>query len=96
MSNPIISDNKPVKVNLSKGQEYYFCTCGRSNNQPFCDGSHAGTGFTPRAIVPDGDKEAFLCACKHTRNAPFCDGTHSGFTDDQVGGEGPGVSESAQ
>jgi glutamate synthase domain-containing protein 2/CDGSH-type Zn-finger protein len=94
MSNPIIADNKPVKVNLSKGQEYHFCTCGRSRSQPFCDGSHAGTEFTPRVIVSDADQEAYLCACKHTRNAPFCDGTHARFTDDQVGREGPGVNAS--
>jgi len=91
MSNPIIADNKPVKVNLAKGQEYHFCTCGRSRSQPFCDGSHVGTAFTPRVIVSDDDQEAFLCACKHTLNAPFCDGTHARFTDDQVGSEGPGV-----
>ena len=91
MSNPIIADNKPVKVNLSKGQEYHFCTCGRSENQPFCDGSHAGTSFTPRAIVSDEDGEAYLCACKHTGNAPYCDGTHKQFNADEVGKEGPGV-----
>jgi glutamate synthase domain-containing protein 2 len=53
MTNPIIADNKPVKVNLAKGQEYHFCTCGRSRSQPFCDGSHAGTAFRPRVIVSD-------------------------------------------
>jgi glutamate synthase domain-containing protein 2/CDGSH-type Zn-finger protein len=94
MANPIIADNKPVKVNLSKGQEYHFCTCGRSRSQPFCDGSHAGTAFTPRVIVSEEDQEAYLCACKHTNNAPFCDGTHARFTDDQVGREGPGVNAS--
>jgi glutamate synthase domain-containing protein 2/CDGSH-type Zn-finger protein len=94
MSNPIIADNKPVKVNLSKGQEYHFCTCGRSRSQPFCDGSHAGTEFTPRVIVSDEDQEAYLCACKHTSNPPFCDGTHARFTDGQVGTEGPGASAS--
>jgi glutamate synthase domain-containing protein 2/CDGSH-type Zn-finger protein len=91
MSNPIIADNKPVKVNLSKGQEYHFCTCGRSRSQPFCDGSHAGSAFTPRVIVSDEEQEAYLCACKHTRNAPFCDGTHAQFSQMQVGSEGPGV-----
>lgn len=90
MANPLIADNKPVKVSLSKGQEYHFCTCGRSKSQPFCDGSHAGTEFTPRVIVVDEDQEAFLCACKHTSNAPFCDGTHARFSVDQVGKEGPG------
>jgi glutamate synthase domain-containing protein 2/CDGSH-type Zn-finger protein len=94
MANPIIADNKPAKVNLSKGQEYHFCTCGRSRSQPFCDGSHAGTEFTPRVIVSDEDQEAYLCACKHTNNAPFCDGTHARFSDDQVGGEGPGTQAS--
>jgi len=95
MSNPIIADNKPVKVNLSQGQEYHFCTCGRSRSQPFCDGSHAGTEFAPRVIVSDEDQEAYLCACKHTRTAPFCDGTHAHFTAAQVGSEGPGVPASA-
>ena len=91
MSNPIIADNKPVKVNLSKGQEYNFCTCGRSKSQPSCDGSHVGTSFTPRVIVADEDGEAYLCACKHTANTPFCDGTHKQFNADEVGKEGPGV-----
>lgn len=90
MSNPIIADNKPVKVELSKGQEYHFCTCGRSKSQPFCDGSHAGTGFTPRVIVVEEDAEAWLCACKHSGNLPYCDGTHNRFSDEDVGKEGPG------
>jgi len=64
MSNPIIADNKPIKVNLSKGQEYHFCTCGKSKSQPFCDGSHVGTSFTPNVIVSDEDSESYLCACK--------------------------------
>ncbi len=91
MKNPIIADNKPAKVTLSKGQEYHFCTCGKSKSQPFCDGSHAGTTFTPRVIVADSDGEAFLCACKHTGNTPFCDGTHQQFSDAQIGKEGPGI-----
>jgi len=91
MKNPIVADNKPVKVHLVKGQEYHFCTCGRSRSQPFCDGSHAGTDFTPKVIVSGEDREAYLCACKHTRNAPFCDGSHKQFTAEQVGKEGPGV-----
>lgn len=90
MSKPIIADNKPIKVDLKKGQEIYFCTCGRSSNQPFCDGSHAGTRFAPKQYVADADQEAYLCACKHTANAPFCDGTHAQFGDEHVGVEGPG------
>ena len=91
MKNPIIADNQPVKVNLCKGQEYHFCTCGKSQSQPFCDGSHAGTKFTPKVIVVDKDQEAWLCACKHSRNLPYCDGSHNEFSADQVGKEGPGV-----
>ena len=90
MSNPIVADNQPVKVSLSKGQEYHFCTCGRSGSQPFCDGSHVGTTFTPKVIVSEQDGEAYLCACKHTGNAPYCDGTHKQFTTDDVGKVGPG------
>ncbi len=95
MSNPVVADNKPVKVTLSKGQEYHFCTCGISKNQPFCDGSHVGTSFTPKAVVAEEDAEAYLCACKHTANAPFCDGTHKKFTSEDIGKEGPGVTANA-
>lgn len=89
MSNPIIADNKPVKVNLSKGEEYHFCTCGKSKNQPFCDGSHVGTSFKPKGFVAEEEGDAYLCACKQSANQPFCDGTHKKFSGDQVGKEGP-------
>ena len=95
MSNPIIADNKPVKVSLSQGQEYHFCTCGQSKSQPFCDGSHVGSAFTPRVIVSDEDGDAYLCACKHTGNSPFCDGSHKQFSNEQVGKEGPGIKKLA-
>jgi len=95
MSNPVIADNKPAKVSLSKGQEYYFCTCGRSKAQPFCDGSHAGTEFTPKVIVAEEDGDAYFCACKHSRNKPYCDGTHKNFSEDQIGKEGPGIEAQA-
>jgi len=90
MSKPVVADNKPKKVTLSKGQEYYFCACGRSSDQPFCDGSHADTSFSPKAFVPDEEGEAYLCACKHTGNPPYCDGTHKQFDANDVGKEGPG------
>ena len=95
MSNPVIADNKPVKVSLSKGDEYHFCTCGRSKSQPFCDGSHVGTTFTPKVIVAEEDGDAYLCACKHSSNRPYCDGTHKNFEDDQIGKEGPGLTSQA-
>ncbi|ELA7189315.1 CDGSH iron-sulfur domain-containing protein [Vibrio alginolyticus] len=89
MSKPIIADNKPIKVELKAGQEYYFCRCGRSKNQPYCDGSHSGTGLKPMSFSAEKDEDAYLCQCKHTANAPFCDGTHKRFTAEQVGKEGP-------
>lgn len=91
MSNPIIADNKPIKVELNKDQEYYFCTCGRSKNQPYCDGSHSGTEFKPKSFVAESSGDAYLCKCKHSANLPFCDGSHKQFTAEQVGTEGPGV-----
>ncbi|WP_428035935.1 glutamate synthase-related protein [Amphritea sp.] len=87
---PIVADNKPAKVELIEGQEYHFCVCGRSSHQPFCDGSHAGTGLTPKAFSADSSGEDWLCACKHTGNAPYCDGSHKQFDAAAVGHEGPG------
>ncbi|MEE8312068.1 MAG: glutamate synthase-related protein [Candidatus Binatia bacterium] len=79
MSNPIAADVKPVAIRLDRGKEYYWCSCGRSKNQPFCDGSHRGTGLEPVRFEPDSDGEAHLCQCKGTRNRPFCDGSHTRF-----------------
>ncbi len=88
MTEPIIADNKPVPVQLNAGEEKFWCACGGSQNQPFCDGSHAGTDFTPLAFSSDTDGEAFLCACKRTGTPPYCDGTHAQFDDDLVGTSG--------
>jgi glutamate synthase domain-containing protein 2/CDGSH-type Zn-finger protein len=91
MKLPIIADNKPTAVELNEGEEYYFCACGRSKSQPFCDGSHAGTSFSPLAFNAEQSGTAYLCACKHSAGSPFCDGTHKKFSADQVGREGPGI-----
>jgi glutamate synthase domain-containing protein 2 len=92
---PIIANNIPAKVTLKKGEEYYFCTCGRSGNQPFCDGSHAGTEFTPKPFTAENGGDAYLCQCKHSANLPFCDGSHKQFDDDAIGKEGPGAQAAA-
>ncbi len=91
MTKPIIADIKPKKVTLNQGEEYYFCACGQSKNQPFCDGSHAGTSFKPTAFTAEETGDAYLCQCKHSNNSPFCDGSHKQFIAEQVGKEGPGV-----
>lgn len=88
---PVIADNKPAKVSLNKGEEYYFCTCGRSSKQPFCDGSHKDTDFKPKSFKVEEDRDAYLCKCKHSKNLPFCDGSHKQFDEDDIGEEGPGV-----
>ena len=90
MDRPVIADNKPVETPLEKGKEYYFCTCGRSDSQPFCDGSHGGTSFVPEAFTAGHDGPGYLCACKHTANVPFCDGSHAAFDESMVGKEAPG------
>lgn len=92
---PVIANNKPAKVTLTKNEEYYFCACGRSNNQPFCDGSHAGTGFKPKPFVAEESGDAYLCQCKYSANIPFCDGSHKQFDDAAIGKEGPELTAKA-
>lgn len=77
MSKPKIADRKPMKVELQKGEEQYWCACGLSNNQPYCDGSHRTTDITPKQFVAEETGDAYLCMCKHTKNPPYCDGTHA-------------------
>ncbi|MFK7953502.1 MAG: glutamate synthase-related protein [Ekhidna sp.] len=77
MSKPKIVDRKPVKVELTKGEEQYWCACGLSKNQPYCDGSHKSTDITPKKFVVEESGDAYLCMCKHSKNAPYCDGTHA-------------------
>ena len=93
--NPIVANNKPAKVDVTEGEQYYFCACGRSDNQPFCDGSHAGTEFKPKPFTAEQSGDVFLCQCKHSANLPFCDGTHKQFDDSAIGKEGPGIKASS-
>jgi len=77
MSEPVAARKSPYKVTVEAGRTYAWCACGRSASQPFCDGSHKGTGLSPTVIKPDRDGALFFCGCKHTGQAPFCDGTHA-------------------
>lgn len=74
---PIIAKKGPYKVTLEEGKKYHWCTCGKSKNQPFCDGSHVGSEFVPLAFTAEKSGDAYLCGCKHTKTPPYCDGTHT-------------------
>ena len=75
MDKPITSDEAPYGEIVKPGT-YYWCACGRSSKQPFCDGSHKETNITPMEVVIEEEKEVWWCCCKQTSTKPFCDGSH--------------------
>ncbi|MDP6374835.1 MAG: CDGSH iron-sulfur domain-containing protein [Pseudomonadales bacterium] len=77
MSDPRIAQKAPFAVDVVAGEKYFWCTCGKSCNQPFCDGSHQDTAFTPVKYEADDDRTVYFCGCKHSEKAPLCDGTHA-------------------
>lgn len=77
MADPVVAQKSPYAVQVEAGKSYHWCACGHSANQPFCDGSHKGTGMTPVKFEATDTKTVYLCGCKHTGNRPFCDGSHS-------------------
>ena len=77
MSEPSRAGDAPLPVEVSAGTTYFWCACGLSAKQPFCDGSHAGTDFAPTRYVAEKDGKLFFCACKATARAPLCDGSHN-------------------
>ena len=74
---PKIAQKAPFKVEVEAGKSYFWCSCGQSSKQPFCDGSHKDTGFTPTKYEADKDGAVFFCGCKHSDNGVLCDGSHS-------------------
>jgi len=76
MSEIVSPQNAPYAANVEEGKSYHWCSCGRSNKQPYCDGSHKDTGFEPVAFTAEKTETVYLCGCKKTGNAPFCDGSH--------------------
>ena len=77
MSQPESPQMAPYGVDVEAGKTYYWCSCGKSTNQPFCDGSHQGSDFQPVAYKAEKTGKAFFCGCKKTANSPMCDGSHN-------------------
>jgi CDGSH-type Zn-finger protein len=77
MSEPLMPRDNYYEVDVEADKEYWWCSCGRSQTQPFCDGSHKGTEFRPKTFKVSAPLTLYLCGCKRTTDAPYCDGTHA-------------------
>lgn len=74
---PVIAGKEPIPLEVEQGRVYWWCTCGRSAKQPFCDGAHKGTEFAPKSWEATRSGQVFFCTCKQTGKAPLCDGSHN-------------------
>lgn len=79
MTEPVIAQREPYAVDVEAGKTYWWCACGRSATQPFCDGSHKGSGITPVSYRARAAETVWFCGCKRSGLAPLCDGTHAGL-----------------
>ena len=77
MAKPERAGDAPIGFDVVESKSYYWCTCGKSSKQPFCDGSHKGSEFAPLAYKADQSKKVFFCTCKATKDQPMCDGSHN-------------------
>jgi len=77
MTTPVIASTTPFPVEVEEGKNYFWCACGKSARQPFCDGSHKDTGFEPMKYTAEKTGKVFFCGCKQSGKAPVCDGSHS-------------------
>lgn len=77
MSKAVLVQKKPYPIDVIEGKSYFWCCCGKSNKQPFCDGSHKNTEFRPVLYKATENKRMYFCGCKKTHKKPFCDGTHN-------------------
>ncbi len=77
MTEAVPAQKAPYPTDVEAGKKYFWCACGRSKNQPFCDGSHPGTSLTPLAYEADKSGQVFVCGCKASGRGPLCDGSHN-------------------
>ena len=77
MTKALRAGDNPIGVDVVEGKSYFWCTCGKSSKQPFCDGSHKGTEFLPLVFKAEQSKKVFFCTCKLTKDQPLCDGSHN-------------------
>ena len=77
MADPVIAQKAPYGINVEAGKKYFWCACGLSKKQPFCDGSHKTTAMTPLPYTAPESRRVFFCACKKTAGQPLCDGSHN-------------------
>lgn len=77
MKSPVRASDTPISVDVEKGKAYFWCACGKSQRQPFCDGAHTGSDFVPVKFTAENSQTVFFCGCKATQSQPLCDGSHN-------------------